>query len=308
MLPPVDPNILQRNPSFAILYKDLYTRRLNPDGSTRDTKKQRVHDEIRRNLTHARTTLLTSQIILRTLSTLPSTSHTLPPDLYHTISITISQLHNQLSSSDLSILTNDTDLFLDNISTISTALSTQLTLLTTQICKIADPLHDLEIELLPAKAAQLKEEATILLPTDIAQARAALANTAYDVLTLHRQILTTAIQILEQTKHGSIARATKSKAELLQSRALLLSLQARVHGLTHPPPQELVVALGNFSAEQDVREEELRGRGDAAERTLGLYERAGEKGMRDVARRKEVLRGEIERIRVEIEKLERGDA
>lgn len=48
MLPPVDPRVLERNPNFEVLYKDLTTRKLNPDGSTRDTKKQRMHDEIRR--------------------------------------------------------------------------------------------------------------------------------------------------------------------------------------------------------------------------------------------------------------------
>jgi hypothetical protein len=48
MLPPVDPSVLQRNPKLDIVYKDLCTRKLNPDGSTRETKKQRIHDEIRR--------------------------------------------------------------------------------------------------------------------------------------------------------------------------------------------------------------------------------------------------------------------
>ena len=48
MLPPIDPTVLQRNPNFEILYKDLCTRKLNHNGSTRDTKKQRVHDEIRK--------------------------------------------------------------------------------------------------------------------------------------------------------------------------------------------------------------------------------------------------------------------
>ena len=48
MLPPIDPVVLQRNPNFEILYKDLCTRKLNPNSSSRDTKKQRVHDEIRK--------------------------------------------------------------------------------------------------------------------------------------------------------------------------------------------------------------------------------------------------------------------
>jgi hypothetical protein len=40
MLPPVDSAVLERNPNFDVLYKD-------PDGSTRDTKKQRIYGEIR---------------------------------------------------------------------------------------------------------------------------------------------------------------------------------------------------------------------------------------------------------------------
>lgn len=48
MFPPVDPRVLERNPNFEVLYKDLTTRKLNPDGSTRDTKKQRMHDETQR--------------------------------------------------------------------------------------------------------------------------------------------------------------------------------------------------------------------------------------------------------------------
>ena len=47
MLPPVEPAVLERNPNFEVLYKDLCARKLNPDGSTRDTKKQRMHAEIR---------------------------------------------------------------------------------------------------------------------------------------------------------------------------------------------------------------------------------------------------------------------
>jgi hypothetical protein len=47
MLPPVDSAVLERNPNFDVLYKDLCARKLNPDGSTRDTKKQRIYGEIK---------------------------------------------------------------------------------------------------------------------------------------------------------------------------------------------------------------------------------------------------------------------
>lgn len=68
MLPPVDPRVLEHNPNFDVLYKDLTTRKLNPDGSTRDTKKQRIHDEIRRVRQ-----LIISKEVKSGVSALPST-------------------------------------------------------------------------------------------------------------------------------------------------------------------------------------------------------------------------------------------
>jgi hypothetical protein len=48
MLPPIDPFTLEQNPGFSSLYKDLTTRKLNPDGSSKDLKSQRAHDEVRK--------------------------------------------------------------------------------------------------------------------------------------------------------------------------------------------------------------------------------------------------------------------
>lgn len=47
MLPPVEPSVFETNPDFEVLYKDLCARKLNADGTTRDTKKQRIREEIR---------------------------------------------------------------------------------------------------------------------------------------------------------------------------------------------------------------------------------------------------------------------
>lgn len=46
MLLPVDPTMMKHNPNFEILYNDIRTRKLTVQGATRDTKKQRIHDEI----------------------------------------------------------------------------------------------------------------------------------------------------------------------------------------------------------------------------------------------------------------------
>ena len=80
---------------------------------------------------------------------------------------------------------------------------------------------------LPDRATDLQDAATQGLPSEIAHQRFALANLAHEVLSMHRQILESSIKIMEQTMHGSVARHTKSKAEMLGSKVRLLGLQAR---------------------------------------------------------------------------------
>ncbi|KAF2658443.1 hypothetical protein K491DRAFT_269548 [Lophiostoma macrostomum CBS 122681] len=309
MLPPVDPSVLQRNQSFEILYKDLCTRKLNPDGSTRDTKKQRIHDETRRNLTASLTTLYQTEILLATLSTLPSKSHSseLPPDLHATIELTTALLRNQVAESDREILDPDISDFLSSMSTISTALSTQLTTTASHLCTISNPLSPPGIADLPTQAEELKDAATQALPAEIAQQRFNLANLAYEVLSMHRQVLESSIQILEQTMHGSVARHTKTKAELLHSKATLLGLQARIQTLTNPPPAQFVTALRGLKASQASTSAALRDRQVMAKRALELYEKAGEKAMQDIARRAGYLRDEIQRTEGEVRGLEHGE-
>ena len=80
----------------------------------------------------------------------------------------------------------------------------------------------------------------------------------------------------------------------------------RIHTLSHPPPPPFLAALKAFKAAQASTESALRDREGLATRTLELYERAGEKGMRDVARRARFLRAEIERTVGEVRGLEEG--
>ncbi|KAJ4297674.1 hypothetical protein N0V90_005568 [Kalmusia sp. IMI 367209] len=307
MLPPVDPTVLQRNPNFDVFYKDLCNRKLNPDGSTRDTKKQRMHDEIRHNLTTHRTNLFTSHLLTQTLSTLPSRSLTLLQDLHSAIDLVIAQLTGQIPASDREILAADTQTFLSNIDIIASALSDQFTATATLLCTIADPNEPPKVDGLSAKAEELRNAATLSLPKDLAEEKVHLANTARALLDLHLSLLQTSILILERTQHGALARATSTHAEHIAARASLLGLQARIHTHTHPPPAEFVAALKRFRAEQGSSEVRLRDREGLARRTLELYGKAGERGMRDLAGRKEVLLGEIRRIEVEIEGLESGE-
>ncbi|KZM18844.1 uncharacterized protein EKO05_0006464 [Ascochyta rabiei] len=307
MLPPVDPATLRRNPNFELLYKDLRTRKLNPDGSTRDTKKQRMHDEIRRSLTTARSTLLSTQILITTLATLPSRAPTLPDELHACIDLISALLSGQIPDpSDREILSGDVTIFLDNVDIIASAISTQLETITQHLCTIASPLSPPAPASLSTNAEELVKTATLDLPQELAATRTELTNSLTSLLALHKSVLETSIRILEQIQHGSLARHTKARAELLHSRATLLGLQARCYTFGHPPPAEFVAALKEFRKSQGTGERALRDREALARQSLKLYDQAGERGIRELAKRKMYLDSETGRIEKEIVSLERG--
>lgn len=174
------------------------------------------------------------------------------------------------------------------------------------LCKIADPKSPPAISNLSTKTNALLNDATQALPHDLATARIELTNTITTLLSTHLTLLSTSIRILEQTQHGALARHTKSSAELLHTRAAVLGLQAKIHTFAHPPPPEFVAAIKEFKKRQGSGEKVLRDREGMARQGLELYEKAGEKGMRDLARRKVWLEGEIEGVEGEIRTLENG--
>jgi hypothetical protein len=244
--------------------------------------------------------------LIHSLSDLPSRAADLPPELHSVIEIVTAQLNGHVPDSDREILSSDIDFFLDNISTISDALSTQLSVIVEYLCKVADPKSPPAISNLSAKATSLHQTATQDLPSELSSARIFLINTTSTLLTTHLSVLSTSIRILEQTQHGALARHTKSSAELLHMRATVLGLQAKMHTFAHPPPPEFVAALKEFKKAQGTGEKALKDREALAKRELELYDKAGEKGMRDLARRKEWLESELSGVENEVQKLETG--
>ena len=47
MFPPVEPSVLENNPDFASLYKNLTTTVLNPDGTTRADPGSKARNAVR---------------------------------------------------------------------------------------------------------------------------------------------------------------------------------------------------------------------------------------------------------------------
>ncbi|RYD17356.1 MAG: hypothetical protein EOP88_27005 [Verrucomicrobiaceae bacterium] len=68
----------------------------------------------------------------------------------------------------------------------------------------------------------------------------------------------------------------------------------------------VLAALKAFRKVQGSGERGLKDREGMARKELDLYKSAGEKGMRDLARRKELLEREMERMEGEIGRVERG--
>jgi len=111
------------------------------------------NSNIIQNLVIARTNIYTSQILLNTLSELPprSTPESLPPELHSVIELVTAQLSGHIAAEDREILSGDVTFFIDNISTICEAISTQLSTVTGLLCTICDPNCELPLFLLRSR-------------------------------------------------------------------------------------------------------------------------------------------------------------
>lgn len=242
--------------------------------------------------------------MIDSLTDLPSKAIDLP-EVQSSIEVITAQLKGQVLASDRQILSADVESFLVNLATISDALSARLSIMATYLCKLVDPSGPPIVDELALKATSLYNDATHTLPQDLHTAQVHLTNTLSTLLSTHLTFLTASIQVLEQTQHGALARHTKASAELLHTRTSVLSLQSKMHTFSNPPPPEFVAALREFKKRQGAGEKSLRDREGLAKEELDLYERAGVKGMRDLARRKDALVAEIDRTEAEIARLKR---
>src|SRR5215469_1173011 len=136
MLPPIHSSILDRNPRFKVLYKDLSTSRLNPDASTRLIKQQRAQGEIEKKLQSIRRETIQFTILQQTLESIASRFANLPDEVRESCLIAAAQARGKLSGGELEILRDDLRIFRENLKTIATAMSEQLRHTTMQLSRI----------------------------------------------------------------------------------------------------------------------------------------------------------------------------
>ncbi|OGM41105.1 hypothetical protein ABOM_010186 [Aspergillus bombycis] len=289
MLPPCDPAILENNPQFKRLYRNLTTNLLHPDASTRANHAQ-----------PARKAVLEYRCTIAIISLyLDSSSNQLDLD------------GDDVDGADaLSLLAPDIDKFYSNLPALirpfSNAISSSLSALRL-IANAGDASNPLSAELsrprtrarqsmmrAPSLSPQLEDRLRKLRQKQLSElpaARTRMAATAGEVLATRAAVLERTVVLLERAKHGALARATKAKAEHLATVARGMEGKLRMTKLDicatiHTP--ETLAALSRYRQHlQDTRERLVERKVSALEE-LKAYE-VDDSGVNDRA----VTRGRL---------------
>ncbi|KAL0258790.1 putative alpha-1,6-mannosyltransferase mnn11 [Diplodia seriata] len=166
------------------------------------------------------------------------------------------------------------------------------------------------IRSLPSIAQDQQDDLTAST-TALASHRVALADLAAATLDAQTRLVEVVVRVLEQTVHGSAARAARAKAEHLAAVAKGLELKLSVVMLTSRGDQgELERAVVGYGKWLRGEREELDHRKAIAEDRLRDFEEAGGGGggkggmLREIARRYAEVEEEIARVRGEVGRLE----
>ncbi|KAL4909069.1 hypothetical protein BDW74DRAFT_77108 [Aspergillus multicolor] len=248
MIPPCDPTILERNPHFKRLHQHLTTTLLNPDGSTRAIDAQPERKDVLNELRNCQMRNAKKQIKKQTLCQLAFDSDNEVPEECRE-SVAVVSLYLESSPTQLDLIDDSRDgpnvdiLLAPDIEQFYSKLPLIVPSFTRAL---ASTLHDLRLlanasdraaslnpstegqrSHIPARsrakaarqiplALQLKEQVQALRHVQLSElpaARTRMAATAAEVLALRAAILERTVTLLERTKHGALARATKAKAE-----------------------------------------------------------------------------------------------
>ncbi|KAH0544789.1 hypothetical protein FGG08_001018 [Glutinoglossum americanum] len=312
MLPPVDPSILHNNPQFEQIYTHLTTNLLNPDGSTKVKPSQKAQEHaLRENLRAAQEQAAQSQLLRKSLGQLsPRAAEGLPDELLEVVDLVAAGLNGRLAPEEREMLADDVEYFLGHLRPIGNALSTHLLNSATQLAGIVYPEESNPRTLqtltptLPTHISTLRQ--TLLAQQDtLATNHLSLATTSCTVLSTHRTLLETIIRILEQTKHGSVARGARSHAEHLSIVAESMEAKLKIlerEALRQIYTPEVQSALGNYGEHLRDTRRRLREREGRAEEEVERYEECGGDMKVLVARYGGLLR-EVEGVRGDIRRL-----
>lgn len=315
MIPPVAPSVLTANPQFALLHKQLTTRLLNPDASTRaaSTENQPAATKLRQHHVQA----AQSDILRRSLYDVVA-DETLPSELAElvlTISTYLAEGPNMsLSDEAHNLMGHEVEVFQENLHIVAPRLSQHIQRERDSLLPLAASSNSTSkptnltsgSSLAPTLATRLTTLQGLHTCT-IPAANATLSNTISSLLATHTAHLATQIRHLELHTHGTLSRHTHARATYLstvaagiEAKVQILALQAQ-QAMYTPAVQR---ALTAYAAHLRDFRESLSEREEVLGRELELYHDVGGVGLKECARRYGVVGKEIEVVKAEIARLE----
>ncbi|KAF2236537.1 hypothetical protein EV356DRAFT_574825 [Viridothelium virens] len=318
MLPAVPSKVLDQNPRFQVLYENLATSKLNPNGSSRVSTS---NEGTEKELNNIRIELSKRQLVIDGLQRVAQNAAYLPIELLQVIELVAAHSDGQLPDVDIELLEVDFEYLKDNADDVASAISKDLSkTLKQMLCIInmtgpwkinqsdgtSDSLLGGQRNLSIAKAIVQRRVAIKNDRQDLLKSRERIASLACEVLNAHTACLDIGIRTLEQTIHGSVARGTRAQTEHLSTvaegicgKSVIAAYQAQSSLYT----PELISALQNYTSHLESTTARLKRREGTAEDELEAYEEAGD-GMRDIARRFAEVKAEIEKVQGEMRRLD----
>ncbi|KAL3490849.1 hypothetical protein BJX62DRAFT_134238 [Aspergillus germanicus] len=338
MIPPCDPTVLANNPQFQRLYQHLTTALLNPDGSTRALDAHPTRKEVLSDLRSCQLRNAKKQIKKHTLQQLAfDPDSDLPDDCRQPLAIVslylesspnnLELLDDQQDDTDVhSMIAPDIDKLYSKLPILIPSFVRALSLDVQDLRALANaagsterPSVRTEAGRLSPLSPQLGERVQALRQlqfTKLPAARTQMAATAAEVLATRAAVLERTVTVLERTKHGSLARAMKAKAEHLYTvahgvegklKVMRLEILATIH------TTEVSGALSQYHRHLRDMRVRLEERRELALNELKAYEdadsafsrRSGNSGpIAEIACRYGSLIREIEDVNLEIQRLQ----
>ncbi|KAI9717076.1 MAG: hypothetical protein M1812_005011 [Candelaria pacifica] len=310
MFPPVDGIVLDANPLFKQLYKQLTSLKLNPNRSSPAETTQLAQGAVEEELRDRQSEAAKSAIIRQSLVQVTNRVKELPEELQEVIEIVAAQCNSQYSLDERQLLDDDVDYFLDHLDPIAKSLSLHLTETALRLMRIAYPYETDESALRSSLKGCMQETALRRKKLSEAQDKVSkerlyLAATACTVLETHKDLMEAIIHLLEQTKYGSIARGIKAHADHLA--IVAESMEAKLKVMKHEAFAEIYTssvqsALNSYEDHLQDTKMRLQQQEKTANENLMRYRGAGSE-MGEIAAKYSSIAKEAEAVKADIRRL-----
>ncbi|EPS44952.1 hypothetical protein H072_956 [Dactylellina haptotyla CBS 200.50] len=303
MIPIFPDEVLHKNPQFQAVFQDLKTNKLNPDASSKLSNQSiKESQDVDKRLTVIREDLARTKIIRQRLI---HTLNDLPADLREVIDLYLSS-----QNSGAVLRKDDEAFFLEGLPLICKSLNKILLEDATDLANMctSDINPDPNPFTLPSTISA-RLDTLDLHRQSLHQIRCQSLQRSLQLAELNRNLISSTIKLVEQTKHGLTARAQKTQAKHLSLVSDSLDGKVKImyfEALDRLYDQDTVNALAFYKEHLEDTKVRLKKQMRKAEGELEEYEGFGEGVKRDVVKYAQILE-DIEQTKADIRRLG-GDA